>query len=209
MAAAGCIALSVGCGASPAPAPPAQPVAAQAARPKLETIDATKLPAVEHAAPPLDEGRVQLSLPADWPWAPRSKDYLIKAQFSRDSRFPNVTIYAEQAAEIENVTADNALEFATNIQKTLDAELAPQGVKLAENVRAVRIGKFLGVEYVRRAKIGADSVERLFLVTVQQGRKYAVELRVLQGTLPQFRPLGRAVAASMSFPGAAGSSPAP
>ncbi len=179
---------------------------------RLQAIDVAKLPAVNHATPPLDDGRIELSLPEGWLWAPRSKDYLIKALMSREARYPSLTLNVEPAVEINETSKENVLEFAAKVQKKLDAELAPQGVKLAENVRAVRIGDFLGAEYVRRAKIGADSVERLFLVAAAKGRKYSLELRVLQGSLARYRPVARAVAASMKFgqaPAAAGEGGAP
>lgn len=154
---------------------------------------------VDRTTPPLDDGRVEISLPEDWVWAPRSKDYLIRAQMSRDARYPNVTVYAEAAPDIEDASSENAIELEKTFHTMLDEELAPQGLKLDEPVHAVQIGGFFGVEYVRRAKIGADSVERLFLVTVKNGRKYSLELRALQGSLSQFRPFGRAIAASMNF----------
>jgi hypothetical protein len=187
-----------GCGTSAPPAAPS-PVAAQAAKPKLQTIDVAKLPAVDHATPPLDDGRIELSLPEGWIWAPRSKDYLIKAIMSREARYPSLTLNVEPAAESDETSKENVLEFAAKVQKKLNAELAPQGVKLAENVRAVRIGDFLGAEYVRRSKIGADSVERLFLVTAAKGRKYSLELRVLQGSLAKYRPVAQAVAANIKL----------
>jgi hypothetical protein len=121
-----------------------------------------------------------------------------------------VTVYAEPAGQVDDATPGNVLEFAKNFQKTLDAELASQGIKLAENVHPVQIGDFVGVEYVRRAKIGADSVDRLLLVTVKKGRKYSLEMRALQGTLPRYRPFARAIAAGMNFnPGADGAPSAP
>ncbi len=96
---------------------------------------------------------------------------------SRDARYPNVTVYAEAAPELEDASSENARKLTETFRTILDKELAPQGLKLEEPVHAIQIGDFFGVEYVRRAKIGADSVERLFLVTVQNGRKYTLELR--------------------------------
>jgi hypothetical protein len=165
----------------------------------LLLVDATDLPTVDRTTPPLDDGRVTVSLPEDWTWAPRSKDYLVRAQMSRDARYPNVTVYAEAAPEMEDASSENAKKLAETFRATLDKELAPRGLKLEEPVHAIQIGDFFGVEYVRLAKIGADSVERLFLVTVKNSRKYTLELRTLQGSLPRFRPFGRAIAASMEF----------
>ena len=165
----------------------------------MELVDATDLPVVDRTTPPLDDGRVEISLPEDWIWAPRSKEYLIRAQMSRDAKYPNVAAYAEAAPDMEDASSENAIELVKIFRTTLDKELAPQGLKLEEPVHAIQIGGFFGVEYVRRATVGADSVERLFLVTVKNGRKYTLELRALQGSLPRFRSFGRAIAASMNF----------
>lgn len=198
-----------GCGEAPKSKAPASPATVKTpAAAKIEIVDASRLPVVDSPAPPLDEGRLELSLPADWRRAPRSKDYLIKVQRSRQANFPVLIVTVEPAEDLPDITRENAVEFAAQIQAKLDAELGPQGLALAEPVRPVAIGDLTAIEYVRKAKSTAGSIERLFIVTAARGRRYVVELRTLQGNLAEFRPWARAVAASMKFSaGTPGDSP--
>jgi hypothetical protein len=208
------VAMVLGCGKSPPPPSDASPVDAtpsdvppsDAPRSKVSkpagagaTIDVASLPEVDGALPPLDDGRLTLSLPGDWFRLPRSKQYLVAAQLSRQAKYPAITIYVEAAGNAddmpENWDEDDLKDRAAELQADFDE----QEVKLAEPVKPVRIGPYIGVQYARGAKVEKLPLERLFLVTVAGGRRYTVELRAVHGELHRYRSLALAVAASMRF----------
>jgi hypothetical protein len=190
-------ALAWGCGKPPSPPSDTKP--SKVNRPS-ETIDVDSLPAVDGAVPPLDDGRLRLSLPGDWYRLPRSKQFLVAAQLSRQAKYPSISIHVEPTTGADDMspddwTADDLKIRAAEVQMELDQEQA----KLAEPARPIRIGPFVGVQYAKGAKVDKLPLERLFLVTVAGGRRYTLELRAVHGELHKFRPLAQAVAASMQF----------
>jgi len=202
-------ALAWGCGTSapppldvppPADAPPSGARPPKASKSAGATIDVASLPSVDGAVPPLDEGRLTLSLPDDWFRLPRSKQYLVAAQLSRQAKYPAITIHVEAAGDADDVAPENwAADDLKDRAAEMQADFDEQKVKLAEPVKPIRIGPFVGVQYARGAKVEKLPLERLFLVTVAGGRRYTVELRAVHGELHKYRSLALAVAASMRF----------
>lgn len=208
---AGVLALAVGCGGSSQPAPKGKPTAgkrpaARQATPPIATVDVAKLPKLTGGLPPLDDGRFKIDTPDGWRIAPRHKDYLIRLQLS-GATYPLILIQSAPSPDLARITRKNLGEFAARRQAALDKELGGQGVELAKEVTPIQVGDFLGVEYQRRAHTEKVTLDRLFLVTVAEGRLYTLEMRALAGTLRALRPEFLAMAASIKTSSAGEAAP--
>ncbi len=192
--------LFLGCGGEPGreeakPTGPDAATSGKPAPPKTEHISLDSLPPVGDPLPVVDDGRVQLRLPKGWSLLPRSKNYLIGGRLREDAKYPQVLLTAESAAGgPQRVTVDNVVEFTQATQREIQ-----QGVGVFEDAVPVQIGEFVGARYAKRGKSGDLLLERMFLVTVVDGRKYLVELRALEGTLTGFRKFGETVAGHLNF----------
>jgi hypothetical protein len=198
---------AVGCGEphgqlEPVAGPPSSP--APAAGESANARTASPRPSSAAAAVPLsdpfpllDKGRLEIAKPEEWVLSPRGREWLIRFQLQTGLAYPTILVTAEDDSEMDELSSENVRQFAFRTQAGVEAELAPQGLSLANNVQPVTIGGRSWVEYARRAKSGQERLERLFLVTVAGGRRYTLELRVREGTLAAFRPAVVAVAGSI------------
>ena len=203
-----------GCGSSSPPADVSQGKWAQTtdttttalapARPAIEVVDTTKLKPLGEELAPLDDGRLKLAPPADWVLGPRNKDRLALFQLEHDDAYPSILLTASEVQDAVTLSPENVDAFAAELQSQLDAEMAAKKFELGEPVKAVQIGDFLGVTYMRTAKSKNTRLERCFLETVQGGRRYQLEMRTRAGSLHRFRPYLYAVAQSMKFGAASG-----
>ena len=205
-----------GCGSSSPPADVSQGKWAQTtdttttalapARPAIEVVDTTKLKPLGEELAPLDDGRLKLAPPADWVLGPRNKDRLALFQLEHDDAYPSILLTASEVQDAVTLSPENVDAFAAELQSQLDAEMAAKKFELGEPVKAVQIGDFLGVTYMRTAKSKNTRLERCFLETVQGGRRYQLEMRTRAGSLHRFRPYLYAVAHGMKFGTASGTS---
>jgi hypothetical protein len=147
----------------------------------------------------LDDGRLTLAPPADWVLGPRNKDRLALFQLEHDDGYPSILLTVAEVQAAVTLSPENVDAFAAELQSQLDAEMAAKKFELGEPVKAVQIGDFLGVTYMRTAKAKNTRLERCFLETVHAGRRYQLELRTRAGSLHRFRPYLYAVANGMKF----------
>lgn len=177
-----------GCGSSSGgSAGSAKSAAATKAAPKTPA-----LPKLGEYLPPLDENRVEIAPPAGWQVPPRDSRWLAHFQEKTSSKYPAIIVTAADYGSDFTVTGKNANEFAKKVAEEQDLS----------TVKPVEIGRFVGAIYRTRAKqkTGISVVlDRLFLETVVNGRKYIVELRTRDGSLLEYQPYLYAVAAGMKF----------
>jgi hypothetical protein len=184
----------VGC--KPAATLDARP--APRARPR-DAVDVSTLPKLAPPLPPLDGGRVEVSIPDGWHLLPRDGKSLVRCQLSQQSAYPIIFVEAAASPDRTRLAVGDLPELAAGLQQSLDEELSAEGFKLAEDVVPVAFDGFAGVEYIRTAQSKGTQLERLFLVTVAGGRQYTVELRAILGTTEQFRPYALSVAHGLKF----------
>ena len=174
--------------------------------PVIEVVDITKLKPLGEVLAPLDDGRLTLAPPADWVLGPRNKDRLALFQLAPDDAYPSIVLTVSEVQDAVSLSSENVDAFAAELQSQLDAEMAAKKFELGEPVKAVQIGDFLGVTYMRTAKAKTTRLERCFLETVHAGRRYQLEMRTRAGSLHRFRPYLYAVAHGMKFGTASGTS---
>ncbi|MGD9645491.1 MAG: hypothetical protein AB7U73_07250 [Pirellulales bacterium] len=199
--------LAAGCGGSKSPADVSKADWAKAngsGKPApvgqaIEVVDVAKLKPLGDRLAPLDDGRLTLAPPAAWVFGPRSSERLAMFQLEPDDPYPAIILTAVDVQATASLSPENIAGFAAELQAQLDEELAAKNLALAEPVKVVQIGDFLGVEYTRTAKAKDTRLERCFLETVQAGRRYQLEMRTRAGSLFRFRPYIYAVAAGMKF----------
>lgn len=174
-------------------------VAAAPAKPTIEVVDVTKLKPLGPELAPLDDGRLTLAPPADWVLGSRNKDRLALFQLALDDAYPAIVLTVSEVQDAVTLSSENVDAFAAELQSQLDTEMAAKKFELGEPVKAVQIGDFLGVTYMRTAKAKNTKLERCFLETVHAGRRYQLEMRTRAGSLHRFRPYLYAVAVGMKF----------
>ena len=185
---------------APGETPAVAPAESSAAAPASETT-AAELPKLADPLPPLDEGRVEVAGPEGWSLPARDSKWLARFQLQPGDPYPTIFVNQPQERPTQaDVTPENAAEFARQVQARLKQELEPQGLTVPE-VKPLVIGDFAGAEYERQATVKSKNLqlERLYLVTVQGGREYTIELHTLFGTLRQFRNYALAVAEGMKI----------
>jgi hypothetical protein len=183
-------------------APPIAPAGTtqQPAAPAIEEIDVTRLPALGDTSPPLDGGRLEAAGPADWSLAPRRPEWLIAYRITPSTAYPILMVNAEDATGKADTTAENAAALGSEI-----AAAESQG--MVEEPWPVKLGERYWVQYLRHAKAGDNSLERLILATVIGGRRYTVELRTQLGTADTYRAQAQAVAAGLRLTAPAAGAP--
>jgi len=151
------------------------------------------------AVPGLDGGRVEVTPPLGWHRAPRDADrWLIRFNREADSAYPTIMVNVEQYEDVLNVTDDNLAEFAKQIAAAME------GTKFSQEIEPIVIGDFRGITYQRRARVPYDYdkivVDRVFVETVVDSRKYKLELLAKDGTWQRSEPHLHAMAAGLIFP---------
>ncbi len=181
-------ALTSGCG-PPEKAPVSQ---------EKQTVELGELPELGALIGPLDDGRVKVAPPKGWRVPSRKAGLVIYFKESERLTYPRIHVTAADCENIINVSKDNVQEFARQVAAELNATADEQQrkvSKLTEPVRPVEVGRFFGVTHARRGKDKNQRVvQRVFVETVLDGRRYTVELQALKGTLRKYRPHLHAVA---------------
>lgn len=184
---AGCLCLALsGCAESGAPSGGGDSGAARTVRPE-------NLPELAGSLPPLDDGRLEIRLPADWKPGPREEGFIARLQFQGAEQYPVILIAADDHA---GGTVDDLLQ-------AVSATLAAEEAKLAVEPQRLAFEGFEGVEYLRRAKTATHELERMVVVRALGTRRYSLELRALRGTTARFRPYLLAIARGLQPPTAA------
>lgn len=177
--------MAVGCGG------PQQPAANQAA-PAATPVGSDAQIELGDPIPMLDDGRIEAAPPKGWTVPSRDNRFVVRFQETTESLYPTIIVTAEDYPAIPDVTRQNVAEFAAKLQ-------ADESLKTA---KPVQVGSLVGVMYRKRGveKGSINKIlERLFLATAVAGRKYSLELRTREGTLPETQPYLLAVARGIKF----------
>lgn len=170
----------------------------------IKKISTSKLPPLGDALPALDGGRVdQLAPPKGWDLLPRDNKYVARfaTKKTNPNDLPRILVTVEPASDFtDDVTGDNVAEFAQSLA---------DDKKYLESPKPMLIGDNAYARYVTQAKKGSRTVERQFLETVFDGRRYAVVLEVFAEDLLKNRDLAYAVAAGIKYTAPGGSTPQP
>lgn len=148
-------------------------------------VPKSQLVVVTYGFRALDDGRIEVGTPSGWEFRPREKDYVIWFTKTGGGLIPQIIVTAADANGDfgDTLTEDKVVEFAAAIEKQLADEGKTLGKGLVEPVRPMIIGDRPCARYVTRAKVklaptDIPTVEIQVLVTILNGRKYTVELRV-------------------------------
>jgi hypothetical protein len=172
-----------------------QAAPAKPAAPTITSIPADDLPKMGALVGPLDDGHLEVPVPDGWYVPPRDSKYLFRMAREQNVAYPTIIVEGgeKEAADPDSLGKENVLEYA----KSLQADLAGAGEP--PEVRALNIDGVYAVAYDKGAKAGGTSLNRQFLITIQQGRKYTVELRAFRGTLKDYRGKAYGVAARLKI----------
>ncbi len=128
----------------------------------------------------------------------RRESYVVAFSEDDSSHPPRVILKAEDAvaSDIQNVTPDNIVAYATQ-QKNLLSEKT-----LTEQVKPMVLGNNAWARHVVEATYkGSSAIEIQILTTVVSGRVYTLRLEVYEGDIPKYRDLAYAIAATLEFTG--------
>lgn len=171
---------------------------------------ADELPEVGERLPPLDEGRVEFASPKGWRLLSRDRKYLARfVKGKEDNALPRITVSLPIRAPegIDNVTEDNASDFAAKMEESAKAV---KGRKLLEPERPIILGDYVWSRHVRHLKGRSGDAAVQSLATARGGRLYLIELTVdsagdsnedFSKAIMAYRNTAYAVAASWKFLG--------
>lgn len=152
------------------------------------------LPALDSPLPPLDDGRIEVAGPKGWHYPPRSAKYVFRVQKSQNAPVPLIALTAEAAEDLADLTPQTVNAFIS--------QLAERQKREPTNYRVIDIGGRRWVAYRTRGRqpgrVG-EVLDILALETVVAGRRYTLRLVCEPGTIPEWEPYLRAVAAGMRF----------
>jgi hypothetical protein len=138
-------AVLVGCGQPAAESPsPAnrQPDAATTRQPSptdgISRVAADQIAPLGDPLPPLDGGRLRLSIPRDWTLPPRDKEFLVRMQAQLNDPYPSILLTGDDSIGMDELTARNVRDLADRTQVALDEELTAQGARLTGAVEPLR-----------------------------------------------------------------------
>lgn len=145
----------------------------------------------------LDEGRVEIAPPSDWDVPPSRSDKALAWFKEAGADVPRIYVKgADYAGEVTDVGKDNLEQFRDEMAKAVKAD---KKRKDASPVQSVIIGTFYGIQYKSRVNYNDRILDRLFVVTVQGGREYTVELWTPRRSLDDYENHAYAVAAGLKF----------
>lgn len=157
-------------------------------------------------SPPLDTARVEIAPPKDWTILPRETPYLIRFSGSTapNNPVPRMLITAEAATfEPASLTEGNVKQMVELVNQELEQQGKVKSIRKSNEPVAMIIGGRPCVRYVLAGRLRGGSkeisVDRQFLVTVVNQRRYTVELQVVKGEVPRYRDVSYAVFAGMKF----------
>ncbi len=157
----------------------------------------------------LDEGRVEIAPPSDWDVPPSRSDRALAWFKEAGADVPRIYVKGtDHAGEVTDVGKDNLEQFRDEMAKAVKAD---KKRKDASPVQSVIIGTYYGIQYKSRVNYNDRILDRLFVVTVQGGREYTVELWTPRRSLDEYENHAYAVAAGLKFvkPGDDEEKPAP
>lgn len=204
-----CVHAQIGCGGRPADSSGTNdPVAdssssapAPAARP-IARIDREGLPIGQYL-PWLDGERVRIAVPEGWRTLPRDSDYLVRFYDTDRNGLPRINVRVDDAdlGTLTNSTPENVRELAQSVTAQLrqdgsdDIDVYPMVIGTQACVAYVaQVGLQLSPESMIRA-------DRQRIVTVQNARRYTIDLLTLPQLGNRSRPSVYAVVASLEFGG--------
>ena len=182
--------LPAGCGDT-------DPEPSQSDGQESKPLQLSDLPPLADPIGPLDQDRLTVAAPKDWHIPSRDSRWLAHFQLSDRAVYPHIFLTVEDYPAIDNVGKDNVDVFAEKKAAALAND--PEVSTLLDPVTPIAIGHFNGISYRQRGKAKGKVIERVFLETVVDGRKYTVELRTLEGDLRRYRPHLQAVAVGLKF----------
>ena len=170
---------------------------AKSAKPQIKQIDLKDLPPTKGLSPPVDDGRLQVPILADWSVPPRSTQWVFRLQRDKKAAYPQifVTVDAEAAADAEQLTKKNVAAFAADWQKQMEKKVDPNS--FGEQATPIQLGDKYAAECVIYAASAKTKQEQLFIKRIENGRIYTLELRALRGTLEGYRTGLYAMAAGL------------
>lgn len=146
----------------------------------IKSYAAADLPEVADPLPTyLDDGRVELSPPKGWRVLARDPKFLARFVTSRDpNELPRIVVHGIPAPEgVENVSEENAAEFAEKMQERAVREGKAKNRRMLEPCRPVILGDIVWSRHVRYIYArGPGAVQAL--ETARRGRLYIIELTV-------------------------------
>ncbi|MEQ8785562.1 MAG: hypothetical protein RIC55_04655 [Pirellulaceae bacterium] len=149
--------------------------------------------------PPLDEDRLELSVPEGWKAMSRSSQYVIRFDRGGSLGLPRIEVEAEDSPyEFDTLTAENVEDFA----RVLDKAVA--GPAIIEPPKPMIIGGTPCARYVIGVRLqtrtgGVLDAERQVIETIYKNRLYRVTLLILEGDILKYRDAAYAVVASIKF----------
>lgn len=163
----------------------------------VREIDLKTLPAVEPMPSPLDNGRILISYPVGWKFQPAG-GLLLHMKDPMARFFPTLEIDAEEALGEPDVKAGNVLEVTKKIAAGVKDQKGIEGPVLP-----VHVGDFYGAYYEQKARQPVEgtsqSLRVLRLVTIRNGRRYVIDLKVSEGTQNDYKKTLLAVAGGLDF----------
>lgn len=146
-----------------------------------------KTPAISLApagdpTPPLDGGRVQSTMPKGWKFLPRSNDFLFAAYFEEKGGVPRLVLREQEAGDLpETASAETAKPLAEAIRKEF-----PSGKE--SSLTVLNIGDNWFVRFEKKMSFRSLPASGVFLVTVQDGKRFTLELLSYAEKKDQFLP---------------------
>lgn len=140
------------------------------------------LAAAGNPTPPLDGGRVQSTMPEGWKFLPRSADYLIALYHQEKGGVPRLVLREEDAGDLP--ATDSAVS-AKPLADKLKAEF-PSGNEPQFSV--LHVGDNWFVRFEKKMSFRSERAAGLFLVTVQGGKRFTLELLTLAEKKEEFLP---------------------
>ncbi|PQO44778.1 hypothetical protein C5Y93_16905 [Blastopirellula marina] len=124
---------------------------------------------------------MQSTMPEGWKFLPRSADYLFAAYYQEKGGVPRIVLRQEDAGDLP--TTDSA-DSAKPLADKLKAEF--QGNEPQFSV--LHVGENWFVRFEKKMSFRSEKAAGLFLVTVQGGKRYTIELLTLAEKKEEFLP---------------------
>lgn len=132
-------------------------------------------PLADEPLPPLDQGRVVLTLPKDWKMQSRSNQYLVLLLKSNDRQYPRIMVTAEDGPE-EGFTPQNIDAQREALQADPKHSKSRQGP-----VRVCKMGGRPGLYYRSKAETSTGTkVDLVTFIGAVDGRRYEIQLRAIR-----------------------------
>lgn len=132
--------------------------------------------------PPLDQGRVQSTMPQGWKFLPRSNAYLFAAYHQDKGGVPRLVLREMEAGDLP--TTDSA-ETAKPLAAAIDKEFPSGGIS---PLTVLNVGENWFVRFEKKMSFRSEPATGVFLVTVQGGKRFTLELLTYADKKDDFLP---------------------